>query len=92
MLIALEVVSVPAHLTDHVLQAGVACKHAIGTLNRDSSKISLCYTFSSDVVCVQGQSAGLTGFECSTVKKSGLHRNLALGDCRSSERRERPLE
>lgn len=35
---------------------------------------------------------GLTGFECSTVKKSGLHRNLALGDWSSRERRERPLE
>lgn len=34
----------------------------------------------------------LTGFECSTVKKSGLHRNLALGDWSSSERRDRPLE
>jgi len=35
---------------------------------------------------------GLTGLECSTVKKSGLHRNLALGDWSSRERRERPLE
>lgn len=33
----------------------------------------------------------LTGFECSTVKKSGLHRNLALGDWSSRDRRERPL-
>lgn len=40
---------------------------------------------------VQGVLSGLTGFECSTVKKSGLHRNLALGDCSSRERRERPL-
>lgn len=48
VLIALEVVSVPAHLTDHVLQAGVARKHAIGTLDRDSSEMS----FSNNAVCV----------------------------------------
>lgn len=40
-----------------------------------------------EVKCVR-----LTGLECSTVKKSGLHRNLALGDWSSRERRERPLE
>lgn len=32
VLVAFKVMSVPAHLTDHVLQAGVACKHAVGTL------------------------------------------------------------
>lgn len=45
VLIALEVVSVPPHLPDHVLQAGVARKHAIGTLDRDSSAMSFCRTF-----------------------------------------------
>lgn len=91
VLIALEVVSVPPHLTDHVLQAGVARKHAIGTLDRDS-EMSFCYTFPGDKRARARVCVGLTGFECSTVKKSGLHRNLALGDCRSSERRERPPE
>lgn len=32
VLVALEEVSVSTHLADHVLQAGVARKHAIGTL------------------------------------------------------------
>lgn len=40
----------------------------------------------------EGHRVRLTGLECSTVKKSGLHRNLALGDCSSRDRRERPLE
>lgn len=35
VLVALKVVSVPTHLTDHVLQAGVARKHAVGTLGRE---------------------------------------------------------
>lgn len=35
VLVALKVVSVPTHLTDHVLQAGVARKHAVGTLCRE---------------------------------------------------------
>lgn len=39
VLVALKVVSVPAHLTDHVLQAGVARKHAVGTLGRDSREV-----------------------------------------------------
>lgn len=34
VLVALEVVSIPSHLADHVLQAGVARKHAVGTLRR----------------------------------------------------------
>ena len=34
----------------------------------------------------------LTGLECSTVKKSGLVRNLALGDWRSRDRRDLELE
>lgn len=38
MLVALEVVSVAPHLADHVLQAGVARKHAVGTLGRDSAE------------------------------------------------------
>lgn len=33
VLVALKVVSVPPHLADHVLQAGVARKHAVGTLH-----------------------------------------------------------
>lgn len=37
VLVALEVVSVAPHLADHVLQAGVARKHAVGTLGRDSA-------------------------------------------------------
>lgn len=32
VLVALEVMSIPAHLTDHMLQAGVARKHTVGTL------------------------------------------------------------
>lgn len=32
VLVALEVVGIPSHLANHVLQAGVACKHAVGTL------------------------------------------------------------
>lgn len=32
VLVALEEVSISTHLADHVLQAGVARKHAIGTL------------------------------------------------------------
>lgn len=32
VLVALEVMSVSAHLADHVLQTGVARKHAVGTL------------------------------------------------------------
>lgn len=39
VLVALKVVSVPAHLTDHVLQAGVARKHAVGTLGRESREV-----------------------------------------------------
>lgn len=35
VLVALKVMSVPTHLTDHVLQAGVARKHAVGTLGRE---------------------------------------------------------
>lgn len=35
MLVALKVMSISAHLTDHVLQTGVACKHAVGTLDRE---------------------------------------------------------
>lgn len=34
MLVALKVMSVSAHLADHVLQAGVARKHSVGTLGR----------------------------------------------------------
>lgn len=34
VLVALKVVGVPSHLADHVLQAGVARKHAVGTLER----------------------------------------------------------
>lgn len=41
VLVALKVVSVPAHLTNHVLQAGVARKHAVGTLGRDGKEVSL---------------------------------------------------
>lgn len=51
-----------------------------------------CKRSTSCKVTEEEQRAGLTGLECSTVKKSGLHRNLALGDCSSRERRERPLE
>lgn len=39
VLVALEVVRVPAHLADHVLQAGVARKHAVGTLGGDSREV-----------------------------------------------------
>lgn len=39
VLVALEVMSVPTHLTDHVLQAGVARKHAVGTLGRGSTEM-----------------------------------------------------
>lgn len=39
MLVALKVMSVPTHLTDHVLQAGVARKHAVGTLGRNSREV-----------------------------------------------------
>lgn len=35
VLVAFKVMSVPTHLTDHVLQAGVARKHAVGTLGRE---------------------------------------------------------
>lgn len=86
MLVALKVMSISAHLTDHVLQTGVACKHAVGTLDRE-------ITFRAEVscpnenmylveiqMCLDDANIKLTGFECSTVKKSGLHRNLALGD------------
>lgn len=38
VLVALEVVSVSTHLTDHVLQAGVARKHAVGTLDKDDGR------------------------------------------------------
>lgn len=38
VLVALEVVSVPTHLTDHVLQAGVARKHAVGTLGGEGGE------------------------------------------------------
>lgn len=34
VLVALKVMGVPSHLADHVLQAGVARKHAVGTLGR----------------------------------------------------------
>lgn len=34
VLVALKVVSVSPHLADHMLQAGVARKHAVGTLER----------------------------------------------------------
>lgn len=39
MLVALKVMSVPTHLTDHVLQTGVACKHAVGTLGREGREV-----------------------------------------------------
>lgn len=39
VLVALEVMSVPTHLTDHVLQAGVARKHAVGTLGGDGREV-----------------------------------------------------
>lgn len=39
MLVPLEVVSVPTHLTDHVLQAGVARKHAVGTLGGEGREV-----------------------------------------------------
>lgn len=35
VLVALKVMSISTHLTDHVLQAGVARKHAVGTLGRE---------------------------------------------------------
>ena len=38
VLVALKVVSVPTHLTDHVLQAGVARKHAVGTLEGEGRR------------------------------------------------------
>ena len=38
VLVALEVMSVPTHLTDHVLQAGVARKHAVGTLGSEGTE------------------------------------------------------
>lgn len=39
----------------------------------------------------RGKESIRTGLECSTVKKSGLVRNLALGDCSSRARRDREL-
>lgn len=39
VLVALEVMSIPTHLTDHVLQAGVARKHAVGTLGGDGREV-----------------------------------------------------
>lgn len=38
------------------------------------------------------RAGALTGLECSTVKKSGLVRNLALGDWSSSVRRDLELD
>jgi len=38
VLVALKVVGVPTHLADHVLQAGVAGKHAVGTLGRGGQR------------------------------------------------------
>lgn len=53
---------------------------------------ALCLCVCTDVCTRRVTGVRLTGLECSTVKKSGLHRNLALGDCSSRDRRERPLE
>lgn len=39
VLVALKVMSVPTHLADHVLQAGVARKHAVGTLDREDGEV-----------------------------------------------------
>ena len=38
VLVALEVVRVSPHLADHVLQAGVARKHTVGTLERKTQQ------------------------------------------------------
>lgn len=39
VLVALKVMSVSSHLTDHVLQAGVARKHAVGTLDKEIREV-----------------------------------------------------
>lgn len=39
VLVALKVMGVPTHLADHVLQAGVARKHAVGTLGREGREV-----------------------------------------------------
>lgn len=39
VLVTLKVMSVTTHLTDHVLQAGVARKHAVGTLRREDGQV-----------------------------------------------------
>lgn len=40
VLVALKVMSISTHLTDHVLQAGVARKHAVGTLDKEGREVS----------------------------------------------------
>lgn len=39
VLVALKVMGVPTHFADHVLQAGVARKHAVGTLGREGREV-----------------------------------------------------
>lgn len=44
VLVALKVVGVPSHLADHVLQAGVARKHAVGTLEQRGGGVRAEFT------------------------------------------------
>lgn len=45
VLVALKVMGVPSHLADHVLQAGVARKHAVGTLGTQQRATWMRVTF-----------------------------------------------
>lgn len=63
VLVALEVVGVSTHLADHVLQAGVARKHSVGTLDREGQRFrnsdSLRYSNRSLDQCGSGFTDGV---------------------------------